>query len=204
MGNLDVNICGFVGAKPQLQVAKDNENAKAWVRFSVATNPNYRNSRGEWVQGETIWFTCKAWGELAQHIAHSVSKGERVLIQGRLAPTTWESVDPQTQQNIRHRDMAIHIQHIGIDLARHQTQTVTYRDTPETQEADYGQAAQTETSPATASERNSSFGPPPQGYTGNQGTSSAPAQGAQNADVPAGADLSLQENEDKEMEGVPF
>lgn len=47
-------------------------------------------------RGETLFLRCTAWREYAENIADSLSKGMRVIVQGRLVQRNWER-DGQTR-----------------------------------------------------------------------------------------------------------
>lgn len=60
-----------------------SQAGKAWVTFRAAFTPRVRDRQsGEWSDGETTWFNCRAFGDLADHIVQSLTKGTRVLVQG--------------------------------------------------------------------------------------------------------------------------
>jgi single-strand DNA-binding protein len=41
--------------------------------------------------GEPLFLSCTAWRDLAEHIAESLTKGTRVIVQGRLKLSRWEN-----------------------------------------------------------------------------------------------------------------
>ena len=53
------------------------------ARFSVATNENYRNAKGEKVT-ETQWHNLVAWGKVAEIVEKFLTKGKEVAIEGKL------------------------------------------------------------------------------------------------------------------------
>ena len=46
---------------------------------------------GEWRDGETSFFKVNVWRGQAEHLADSLSKGDRVMVTGRLRQRTWET-----------------------------------------------------------------------------------------------------------------
>lgn len=60
------------------------------AEFVVATNPRYRDAAGEWRDGETVFSRCKVWRDLAESVAESLNKGDRVTVVGRLRRRTWQ------------------------------------------------------------------------------------------------------------------
>ena len=53
------------------------------VRFSVATNEQYKNAKGERVT-ETQWHNLIAWGKVADIAEKFLVKGTEVAIEGKL------------------------------------------------------------------------------------------------------------------------
>ena len=45
----------------------------------------------EWVDGETNWFTITAFRQLALNVASSVSKGDRIIVSGKLRVRDWDN-----------------------------------------------------------------------------------------------------------------
>ncbi|MDZ5144226.1 single-stranded DNA-binding protein [Microbacterium testaceum] len=47
--------------------------------------------RGEWVDGHTNYYNVSAFGDLGAHALHSLRKGQRVVLAGRLRLREWEN-----------------------------------------------------------------------------------------------------------------
>lgn len=58
--------------------------------FGIASNRNYQDGSGEW-QEDTTFVDVTVWGEQAERIEERISKGEPVLIEGRLTLDQWET-----------------------------------------------------------------------------------------------------------------
>lgn len=73
-------LIGNLGADPEL---KYTPNGKAVVTLRVADTPrNLDRSSGQWVNGETDWVTVVAWENLAENVAASLKKGDKVVVMG--------------------------------------------------------------------------------------------------------------------------
>jgi single-strand DNA-binding protein len=48
---------------------------------------------GQWRDGETSFFRVNVWRAQAEHLADSLSKGDRVMVTGRLRQRSWETPD---------------------------------------------------------------------------------------------------------------
>lgn len=81
-----VQLIGNVGQEPTISTL-DNGKKVAWI--SLATNENYKNSKGE-RQTNTNWHTIVAWGKTADIIEKYVSKGKEVAIEGKLTSRSYE------------------------------------------------------------------------------------------------------------------
>src|SRR5690606_21466317 len=81
-----VQLIGNVGQEPTISTL---DNGKKVARISLATNENYKNSKGE-RQTNTNWHTIVAWGKTADIIEKYVSKGKEVAIEGKLTSRSYE------------------------------------------------------------------------------------------------------------------
>ncbi|MFN0274315.1 MAG: single-stranded DNA-binding protein [Chitinophagales bacterium] len=74
-----VQLIGNLGMAPEV---KDINGTKL-VKFSIATNESYKNSKGEKVT-ETQWHSLIAWGKIAEIAEKYLQKGSEVAIEGKL------------------------------------------------------------------------------------------------------------------------
>lgn len=84
-----VQLIGNLGKAPEV---RNTENGKKIVRFSIATNESYRNSKGEKVT-ETQWHNVFAWGKLADVAEKYLLKGTEVAIEGKLMNNNYTDKD---------------------------------------------------------------------------------------------------------------
>ena len=84
-----VQLIGNIGQEPTIT---NLESGKKVARFSLATNENYKDSKGE-KQIDTNWHTVVAWGKTAEIIEKYVSKGKEVGIVGKLKTRTYTTDD---------------------------------------------------------------------------------------------------------------
>lgn len=93
-GEPTVTIIGSLAADPEPRVS---QAGKSWVTFRIANTPRERDRQsGEWSDGEPLWVGCRAYGEFADNIAATLTKGMRVIVQGRLTQRAY--TDKQGQQ----------------------------------------------------------------------------------------------------------
>jgi single-strand DNA-binding protein len=84
-----VTVTGFVGNDPRHNVT---DAGLAITNFRLASTRRYFDrAKGEWADGETNWYSVAAFRQLAVNAAASVSKGDRVVVHGRLRVRPWET-----------------------------------------------------------------------------------------------------------------
>ena len=81
-----VQLIGHVGQEPEI---KTIESGKKVAKFSLATNENYTNSKGEKVE-QTEWHRLTAWGKTAEIIEKYVTKGKEIAIEGKLTHRSYD------------------------------------------------------------------------------------------------------------------
>jgi single-strand DNA-binding protein len=79
-------IAGNLGGDPEMRYMPDGT---AVTSFSLATNRRWTNPQGQPVE-ETTWFRVSIWRKAAEAANQYLTKGSKVLIEGRLKP------DPNT------------------------------------------------------------------------------------------------------------
>lgn len=113
-----ITIAGNLTYDPEL---RQTQQGKAVVNITVAVNPRvYDQDTKEWKDGEAVFWKCSAFQNVAEHIAHSLKKGNRVIIHGTVKPNTW--TDKTT--NLQRTDNIIMIDEIGLSLAWTNVQAV--------------------------------------------------------------------------------
>ncbi|WP_406204117.1 single-stranded DNA-binding protein [Kitasatospora sp. NBC_01560] len=78
----------------------------------ASTERRYDREKAGWVDGETQWVTVTAWRALAGHLNDSLSKGDPVLVSGRLRVREW------TEGSARRSRVEIDARSVGHDLSR--------------------------------------------------------------------------------------
>lgn len=111
----NVTLVGNLTEDPELRFTPSGA-ALAKVRFAV--NRRYQDRSGEW-QEETSYFDGTCWREMAENVAESFTKGDRVIIVGRLRQRSWE-----TNEGEKRYAVEVDIQEIGPSL-RWATASVT-------------------------------------------------------------------------------
>ena len=94
----NITILGNITRDPELRFTP---SGTAVVGFGLAVNRNVQNKNsGEW-QSEVDFFNVTAWYKLAENCAESLSKGDRVLVSGRLSQDSWEDKEGQKRSTVK-------------------------------------------------------------------------------------------------------
>lgn len=92
-GETIITVVGNLTADPELRFTP---SGAAVANFTVASTPRtFDRQSQEWKDGEALFLRCSAWRQLAENVAESLSRGSRVLVQGRLTQRSWEDKDGQ-------------------------------------------------------------------------------------------------------------
>ena len=74
--------------------------AVPWVIFRVASTPStWDQASRSWRDLPTTWMSVKAFRQLAQNAADSLSVGDPVVVIGRLRTETWTSKDGELRES---------------------------------------------------------------------------------------------------------
>ncbi|WP_053353864.1 single-stranded DNA-binding protein [Leucobacter musarum] len=104
-----ITVVGNLVADPEPRVS---QAGKAWVTFRIASTPRVRDRQsGDWSDGEPLWLGCRAYGDYADNIAASLTKGMRVIVQGRLTQRSY--TDNQGQQRT---SLDLEVEEVGPSL----------------------------------------------------------------------------------------
>jgi single-strand DNA-binding protein len=112
MNEISFTATGNLVADPELRFTPAGR-AVATARFAV--NTRKRTAGGDWVDQPASYFTGTVWGPMAEHLAESVHKGDRVLVQGVLVTRTYTpSEGPRAGENLSR--LEVEIEDIGPSL----------------------------------------------------------------------------------------
>ena len=82
-----VSTVGVIGTEPQLKTVG---NGLPRLTFRLGSNQRKFNRDGNsWENGDTNWYSVVAFRHLAENASRSLSKGDRVVVTGRLRVEEW-------------------------------------------------------------------------------------------------------------------
>ena len=109
-GETPITIVGNLTADPELRFSR---SGAAVASFTIASTPRtFDKQANEWRDGDTLFMRCTAWRDLAENAAESLSKGARVIAQGRLVQRTFE-----TREGEKRSVVELQVDELGPSLA---------------------------------------------------------------------------------------
>ncbi|SIS39533.1 single-strand DNA-binding protein [Corynebacterium appendicis CIP 107643] len=88
-GDTPITVVGNLVADPELRFTP---TGLAVANFRIASTPRvYNRDSGQWEDGEALFLTCNAWREAAENVAESLTKGMRVIVNGRLKQRSYQN-----------------------------------------------------------------------------------------------------------------
>ena len=86
-----VQLIGNLGGDPEI---KTLNSGKKMAKLNIATNEIYFNDKGEKVT-ETQWHNLVAWNKQAEKVEKYLTKGQELVIEGRLNNRSYEDKSGQ-------------------------------------------------------------------------------------------------------------
>jgi single-strand DNA-binding protein len=88
-GDTTITVVGNLTADPELRFTP---SGAAVANFTVASTPRtFDKNSGEWKDGEALFLRCNIWRQSAENVAESLTRGMRVVVQGRLRQRSFET-----------------------------------------------------------------------------------------------------------------
>ncbi|GAB7041308.1 MULTISPECIES: single-stranded DNA-binding protein [Catenuloplanes] len=88
-GETVITVVGNLTNDPELRFTA---SGAAVARFTVASTPRTLDRQsGEWKDGEPLFLQCSVWRQAAENVAESLTRGSRVIVQGRLRQRSYET-----------------------------------------------------------------------------------------------------------------
>ncbi|MEV6305864.1 single-stranded DNA-binding protein [Actinoplanes sp. NPDC051861] len=88
-GETTITIVGNLTDDPELRFTP---SGAAVAKFRIASTPRYLDKQsGEWRDGDPLFLGCNIWRDAAEHVAESLHRGTRVIVQGRLRQRSYET-----------------------------------------------------------------------------------------------------------------
>ena len=118
-GETYLTIVGNLTAEPEMRTTS---NGGTVANLTIASTPRlFNRNSGQWEDGEALFLRCSAWDSqynpMASNIQASLSKGMRVIAQGRLVQRSYQDRDGNNRTVVEMR-----LDEIGPALSRNTAQ----------------------------------------------------------------------------------
>lgn len=108
-GDTVITVIGNLTADPELRFTP---SGSAVANFTIASTPRtFDRQSNEWKDGETLFLRSSVWREAAENVAETLTKGTRVIAQGRLKSRSY-----QTKEGENRTVMELEVDEIGPSL----------------------------------------------------------------------------------------
>jgi single-strand DNA-binding protein len=119
-GETVITVIGNLTSDPELRWTP---SGAAVANFTIASTPRTLDRQTqEWKDGEALFLRCNVWRQAAENVAESLTRGSRVMAQGRLKQRSFE-----TKEGEKRTVVELEVDEIGPSL-RYATATVTKSD----------------------------------------------------------------------------
>jgi single-strand DNA-binding protein len=116
-GETLITLVGNLTADPELRFTPSGAPV---ANFTVASTPRtFDRASSEWKDGDAMFLNCAVWRQPAEHVAESLTKGMRVIVQGRLRSRSYE-----TREGEKRTVFEVEVEEVGPSL-RYATAKVT-------------------------------------------------------------------------------
>src|SRR5690606_6787830 len=97
-GETIITVVGNLTADPELRYT---QNGLTVANFTIASTPRtFDRQSNEWKDGDALFLRASAWREFAEHVAGSLTKGMRVVAQGRLTQKSYQDKEGKSRTSI--------------------------------------------------------------------------------------------------------
>lgn len=110
-GETTITIVGNLVDDPELRFTPAGA---AVAKFRVASTPRtFDRQTSEWKDGEGLFVTCSVWRQQAENAAATLTRGMRVIVQGRLKQRSYED-----REQVKRTVYEIDVEEVGPSLLR--------------------------------------------------------------------------------------
>ncbi|MER7363463.1 single-stranded DNA-binding protein [Nonomuraea wenchangensis] len=90
-GDTVITVVGNLVDDPELRFTPTGQ---AVARFRIASTPRFMDREtSEWKDGQALFLTANVWRQAAENAAESLTRGMRVIVQGRLKQRSYETAE---------------------------------------------------------------------------------------------------------------
>jgi single-strand DNA-binding protein len=96
MSDNTITVVGNITKEPELKFLGSGNAA---VKFSIAVNKRRKGKDGEYEES-TSFFDVQAYGTLAENLANSVTKGNRIVVTGEIEQRSWDDKEGNKRSTV--------------------------------------------------------------------------------------------------------
>ena len=105
-----ITLVGNLVDDPSLRFAP---SGGAVANFTIASTPRaFDKTSNEWKDGDTMFLNCSIWRQAAENVSETLSKGMRVIVQGRLKSRSYDD-----REGNKRTVFEVDVEEIGPSLA---------------------------------------------------------------------------------------
>lgn len=131
-GDTPITVVGNLVADPELRFIP---SGAAVANFRIASTPRqFNRDTNQWEDGEALFLTCNCWRQMAENVAESLTKGMRVIVNGRLKQRSY-----QTREGENRTVFEVEVDEVGPSL---KYATANVQRTPREGNSGYGRPQQ--------------------------------------------------------------
>ncbi len=97
MPDNSVTLVGNITRDPELRFTNTGQ---ANVTFGLAVNRRWQNRQTQEWEEATSFFDVVCWREMAENVSESLTRGSRVIVNGRLEQRSWETQDGDKRSKV--------------------------------------------------------------------------------------------------------
>ena len=108
-GDTKLTVKGNLTADPELRFT---QSGAAVAKFTVASTERvFDRETGEWRDGDVLFMPCVIWRQAAENVAESLTRGARVIVEGKLKQRSYE-----TREGEKRTVVELEVEEIGPSL----------------------------------------------------------------------------------------
>jgi single-strand DNA-binding protein len=116
-GDTVITIVGNLVDDPELRFTP---SGAAVAKFRIASTPRFLDkATNEWKDGDSLFLSCNVWRQAAENVAESLTRGMRVIVQGRLKQRSYE-----TKEGEKRTVYEIEVDEVGPSFAMHRQKSL--------------------------------------------------------------------------------
>lgn len=100
-------VVGNLTGDPELRFLP---SGKAVANFTLVQNPRVKDGN-QWKDGDPTYLRCAAWEGMAENVAESLRKGDRVIVHGAMFSRAWED-----KEGNKRSALEVRVEAVGPDL----------------------------------------------------------------------------------------